>query len=334
MFVLIREIERVCVSQSHLCFIFLPLTSPLVSYLTFPYPSPFASHFLIITFSLSLSQHFSIHNNKPQMATNSINTINHGHRHAGHRTLRRRHSMDCPRSSSSSFFLRPATTATRTITAGGAALSYGTTSSFALPSSATTPSTSETAISYDLLEQHLAGQNFRQADEETRRLLISLAGDAAQKRGYVFFSEVQFIPAADLQYIDSLWRKHSGEKFGYSVQKKIWNKVGKDFTKLFLKLGWMKKLDTEVEQYNYRAFPDEFTWEISDDGAPPDGHLPLTNALRGTQLFTSILTHPAFAGEDEEDEEEGKSGISRGEEKGRGLKNMTSSSVFKPDYSF
>nr|GMD97150.1 tetrapyrrole-binding protein, chloroplastic [Ipomoea batatas] len=259
------------------------------------------------------------------MATNSINTIN-----PGHRALRRRHSMDSPRSSS--FFLRPATTATRTITGGGAGLSYGTSGSFALPSAtpATTASTSQPAISYDLLEQHLAGQNFRQADEETRRLLIALAGDAALKRGYVFFSEVQFIPAADLQHIDSLWRKHSNEKFGYSVQKKIWNKVGKDFTKLFLKLGWMKKLDTEVLQYNYRAFPDEFTWEISY-GAPPDGHLPLTNALRGTQLFTSILTHPAFAGEDGEDEEEE---ISRGEEKGRGLKNITSSSAFKPDYSF
>ncbi|KAK6122860.1 hypothetical protein DH2020_043386 [Rehmannia glutinosa] len=46
-------------------------------------------------------------------------------------------------------------------------------------------------------------------------------GDAAVKRGYVFFSEVQFIPADDLKAIDDLWKLHSGDKFGYSVQKKI-----------------------------------------------------------------------------------------------------------------
>lgn len=27
----------------------------------------------------------------------------------------------------------------------------------------------------------------------------------------------------------------------------------------------------------------------------PKGHLPLTNALRGTRLFESVMEHPAFA---------------------------------------
>ncbi|WP_395223037.1 GUN4 domain-containing protein, partial [Salmonella sp. SKLX103958] len=93
-------------------------------------------------------------------------------------------------------------------------------------------------VSFDLLRHHLSTKNFRQADEETRRLLIVLAGDAAVKRGYVFFSEVQFIPADDLKTIDELWRTHSGDKFGYSVQKKIFKKSNKDFTKFFIKVGW------------------------------------------------------------------------------------------------
>ncbi|RVW28576.1 Tetrapyrrole-binding protein, chloroplastic [Vitis vinifera] len=63
----------------------------------------------------------------------------------------------------------------------------------------------------------------------------------------------------------------------------------------------MKKLDTEVEQYNYRAFPTEFMWELTDD--TPEGHLPLTNALRGTQLLNCLLGHPAFQGNEEEEEE-------------------------------
>ncbi|OMP07067.1 GUN4-like protein [Corchorus olitorius] len=186
-------------------------------------------------------------------------------------------------------------------------------------------------ISHD---QHLAAQNFRQADEETRRLLIVLAGEAAQKRGYVFFSEVQFISEADLKAIDDLWKQYSDNKFGYSVQKRLWEKVNKDFTKFFIKAGWMKKLDTEVEQYNYRAFPNEFMWELNDQ--TPEAHLPLTNALRGTQLLNSILTHPAFEAQEElADQDEGQFGAENGAPKTLkdGPKSL-SNRFFKPDYSF
>ncbi|KAG6741356.1 hypothetical protein POTOM_054590 [Populus tomentosa] len=184
-------------------------------------------------------------------------------------------------------------------------------------------------------QQHLSNQNFREADEETRRLLIVLAGEAAQTRGYVFFSEVQFISEEDLKVIDELWKNHSNKKFGYSVQKRIWQlKANKDFTKFFIKVGWMKKLDTEVEQYNYRAFPNEFIWDLND--GTPEGHLPLTNALRGTQLLKNILNHPAF----EVDIEEGEGDKVEGNENG-GLKGLRDSSklplskrVLKTDYSF
>ncbi|KAE8698047.1 Tetrapyrrole-binding protein [Hibiscus syriacus] len=190
-------------------------------------------------------------------------------------------------------FLHPTTTTSTAITT--------TTTTFSLsPPTSSTTSTSPTSqpISFDTLQHHLSTRNFFHADEETRRLLIVLAGEAAQKRGYVFFSEVQFIAEADLKAIDELWRQYSNDIFGYSIQKKLWQKANKDFTKFFLKVGWMKKLDTEIEQYNYRAFPSEFTWELSDE--TPDGHLPLTNALRGTQLLNSILSHPAFEAEEDE----------------------------------
>lgn len=44
---------------------------------------------------------------------------------------------------------------------------------------------------------------------------------------------------------------------------------------------------------NYRKWPQEFTYSAE----APKGHLPLTNALRGTQLLEAILEHPAFAGD-------------------------------------
>ncbi|KAK9288629.1 hypothetical protein L1049_017089 [Liquidambar formosana] len=266
------------------------------------------------------------------MATNSLQSLHHNH------SLLRRHLSDTPPSTfSSSLFLKPTTTTT-TLShslSSTTTFSLSSSSSSTTSSSSSTPSTSQT-ISFDLLQQLLASKNFRQADEETRRLLIVLAGEPAQKRGYVFFSEVQFISETDLKAIDELWRQHSNNKFGYSVQKRIWEKVNKDFTKFFLKVGWMKKLDTEIEQYNYRAFPTEFMWELTDE--TPEGHLPLTNALRGTQLLNRILSHPAFQAM-EEVEEDTVADEEKGSKNGGlvGLRDGSkplSKSLFKADYSF
>ncbi|PIA29776.1 hypothetical protein AQUCO_05800094v1 [Aquilegia coerulea] len=205
---------------------------------------------------------------------------------------------------------------------------YSTTSSSAATSTTTTTPSSPT-LSFDLLKQYLTSKDFRQADEETRRLIIVLAGEAAEKRGYVFFSEVQFISESDLQTIDNLWRQYSDNKFGYSVQKRIYEKEKEDFSRFFQKVGWMKKLDTEIEQYNYRAFPNEFTWELTDD--TPEGHLPLTNALRGTQLLKSILYHPAFqsALEDEAKDQGNEVAVEKSKKSSKSFKGL-----FKTDYSF
>lgn len=40
----------------------------------------------------------------------------------------------------------------------------------------------------------------------------------------------------------------------------------------------------------YRKWPAEFNYSYE----APKGHMPLTNALRGTQLFQAIMEHPAF----------------------------------------
>ncbi|GMH20646.1 hypothetical protein Nepgr_022487 [Nepenthes gracilis] len=263
------------------------------------------------------------------MASKSLGSI---HQHSAH--CRRRHSSDStPPALPASLVLKSTATTIKPISATHTHSSI----TFSLSSSATSsPSTSE-PVTFDLLQHHLSTQNFRQADEETRRLLTLLAGDPAKKRGYVFFSEVQFISGDDLATIDELWRRHSHNRFGYSVQKRIWRKEDKDFTRFFLKVGWMKKLEySEVEQYNYRSFPDEFTWDLKEE-TPPEGHLPLTNALRGTQLLNSIFSHPAFEDfngekEDDDDDNGGASESDKGlvDLKGTPLSNR----VFKPNYSF
>ncbi|XP_020107269.1 tetrapyrrole-binding protein, chloroplastic, partial [Ananas comosus] len=250
-----------------------------------------------------------------------------------HRRRRHRHHLlpttqfqiDYP-----SFSFKPTTTTTTTTTITHYKL-FSNLSSSPLTTITTTTTTSSSS-SLDLLAHHLSSSDFRRADDETRRLLIALAGEAAQKRGYVFFSEVQFISPDDLRAIDRLWRAHSGGRFGYSVQRRIWEQKARcDFTRFFIRVGWMRRLDTEVEQYNYCTFPDEFIWELND--ATPEGHLPLTNALRGTQLLTSILTHPAF----DEGDETAAAEESESEGEGAEMTRERPATVrrdFNPDYSF
>eukprot|EP00878_Enallax_costatus_P002885 GHUV01003079.1.p1 GENE.GHUV01003079.1~~GHUV01003079.1.p1 ORF type:complete len:255 (+),score=63.15 GHUV01003079.1:160-924(+) len=148
------------------------------------------------------------------------------------------------------------------------------------------PLNSELSLDYSALRDYLAAGDVRKADDETRALLIKMAGSGAQQRGWVYFTEVPPIPATDLQTVDALWRAASNNKFGYSVQKEMWVQAGRRWPKFFKAMDWV------VGENNvYRKWPAEFKYAFD----APKGHMPLTNALRGTQLFQAIMEHPAFA---------------------------------------
>eukprot|EP00270_Netrium_digitus_P012803 TRINITY_DN419_c0_g1_i2.p1 TRINITY_DN419_c0_g1~~TRINITY_DN419_c0_g1_i2.p1 ORF type:complete len:283 (+),score=45.85 TRINITY_DN419_c0_g1_i2:83-931(+) len=148
------------------------------------------------------------------------------------------------------------------------------------------PLESEAGVSYEALKNHLAAGEWEEADNETRRLLCVLAGEGAAKRKWVYFTEVQFIPSNDFLTIDSLWRAYSNDRFGYSIQRRMWKSMDRKWKPFFLKIEW-----TYGRNSTYKKFPMDFTWDIN----APVGHLPLTNALRGTQLLEKIFTHPAFS---------------------------------------
>ena len=140
---------------------------------------------------------------------------------------------------------------------------------------------------YTLLRDLLAGCEWEKADDETRLKMCQLAGEEAEAREWVYYSEVKAIPAADLVTIDSLWKAYSKGRFGFSVQRAIWLAERRKWGGLFTRIGW-----TMGENKAYRKFPGEFLWSAD----APKGHLPLTNCLRGTQLFAALLEHPAFGG--------------------------------------
>ena len=145
------------------------------------------------------------------------------------------------------------------------------------------PLRSECSIDYTTLQQLLVAQDFLSADRLTLEKLCELAGSAAVQRKWLYFSEVENFPIADLQTIDTLWFIHSQGKFGFSVQRELWLSLSKNWEKLWHKIGWKTG-------NNWTRYPNEFTWDLS----APIGHLPLSNQLRGVRVIASLLSHPAW----------------------------------------
>lgn len=146
------------------------------------------------------------------------------------------------------------------------------------------PLKSERNIDYQPLQELLAQQDFRGADVLTLQKLCELAGEAAIQRKWLYFTDIDSFSSTDLHTLNQLWLIHSEGRFGFSVQRQIWLSVGKDFSKLWNKIGW--KTDN-----NWTRYPKEFTWDLS----APQGHLPLSNQLRGVRVIASLFSHPAWS---------------------------------------
>ncbi|XRB01587.1 GUN4 domain-containing protein [Pycnococcus provasolii] len=140
---------------------------------------------------------------------------------------------------------------------------------------------------YAPLRDALAEGDFYKADQIHREALITVAGEEAEERGWVYFTEVRTIPKEDLLTMDNLWSAYSDGKFGFSEQRRIWLKNNKRWEKFYKAIDW-----TSGENNNYRKWATKEYFYTLDEAC--EGHLPLTNALRGTNLLEEIMLHPAF----------------------------------------
>uniref|UniRef100_B8HLF4 GUN4 domain protein n=1 Tax=Cyanothece sp. (strain PCC 7425 / ATCC 29141) TaxID=395961 RepID=B8HLF4_CYAP4 len=145
------------------------------------------------------------------------------------------------------------------------------------------PLSSAAQIDYTALQQALADQDFQAADCLTLEKLCELAGPAAVRRKWLYFSEVDRFPVEDLRTINLLWLVHSEGRFGYSVQRQLWLGVNRDWDALWPRIGWR-------DGKKWTRYPQEFIWDLS----APKGHLPLSNQLRGVQVINALLNHPAW----------------------------------------
>ena len=118
---------------------------------------------------------------------------------------------------------------------------------------------------YTRLNDLLALQKWREADEETARVMLKVAG--REKDSWLHKKDIEEFSRQDLSIIDSLWIKHSQGKFGFSLQTQIWRELGGKIdrqteTKLGDHLGWFVK-----QQWLKHS---ELTFSLD----APVGHLP------------------------------------------------------------
>jgi eukaryotic-like serine/threonine-protein kinase len=134
--------------------------------------------------------------------------------------------------------------------------------------------TSSVGMDYTKLQNLLAAGRWKEANDETVRVMLVVAKQ--EKEGLLSITSVDKFPCKDLQTIDQLWVKHSNGRFGFSIQKPIYQSLGgtRDFNRNIAaafgdKIGWRK--EGQWKSYN----------ELTFDKIAPPGHLPSDRSAGG-----------------------------------------------------
>ena len=126
-------------------------------------------------------------------------------------------------------------------------------------------------IKYRQLAAYLAVAKWELADLETGKVMCQVAG--REKEGWLGSEDIENFPCEDLRTINQLWLDYSDGKFGFSVQKEIYESLGgtragrsdsEVWVKFCDRVGWRKR-ETVV---NYS----ELTFDLNT----PQAHLPGT----------------------------------------------------------
>lgn len=132
---------------------------------------------------------------------------------------------------------------------------------------------SEKGINYTKLQKLLKAEKWKEADRETTAVMLKVAGQ--EPRGYLFNEDIEEFPCIDLRTIDQLWVKYSIGRFGFSVQKRIFDSVNRDGGAFGERVGWRSSL-WGVFAYAWKTY-DQITFNL---GAP-EGHLPFRIVMGG-----------------------------------------------------
>ena len=139
--------------------------------------------------------------------------------------------------------------------------------------------TTSSNVNYRRLHKLLAAGKWSEADRETTRLMLKVAGRSPAS--WLRIEDIENFPAGDLQAIDRLWVAYSQDQFGFSVQKRLWLDIIDDST-------------SQVEAWC--QFGDRLGWlskkKMGAGLSSPAGHLPSCSSVGvwwSSGLFLQVL---------------------------------------------
>lgn len=137
-------------------------------------------------------------------------------------------------------------------------------------------------MNYKTLEAFLASEKWREADQETKKLMLKVT--KRESEGWLNVESIDIFPCDDLQILDRLWIDHSKKHFGFSIQKDI-----------FQRLGGTRENEKEV----WEKFSDAVGWRAKEkwlnysnytfDILAPEGHLPILPVYLSKKMTGGVV---------------------------------------------
>ncbi|HEY9909132.1 MAG TPA: GUN4 domain-containing protein [Thermosynechococcaceae cyanobacterium] len=133
------------------------------------------------------------------------------------------------------------------------------------------------SVDYTALRDVLKAGQWWEANIRTKKMMLKIA--KREENRWLSDSSIENFPCIDLKTIDQLWMSYSKGRFGFSVQKQIWQECGsprdsnENWDKFGDRVGWRAEGEWISEGNE--------TFEIS----APEGHLPFCPVWG---LYTSL----------------------------------------------
>lgn len=136
---------------------------------------------------------------------------------------------------------------------------------------------------YHRLLNNLEQRNWKGSDGETRRLMLEILGK--NEEGYWEPEDYNNFPCKDLEIINNLWNIYSQGRFGFSVQKCIYESMG--------------PIPRGVSSSFAESFGDRLGWRTNNDWlyyrdlkfsiTAPRGHLPWLGVAKNSKYYQREL---------------------------------------------
>ncbi len=133
---------------------------------------------------------------------------------------------------------------------------------------------SSTGVDYTKLRDYLLNKKWKEADQETWAVMCQSLSMTAGTQ--LENSQIHQLPCEDLQTCDRLWMQYSQSRFGFSVQKQIYESVKGDYIRFCDRVNW--------PTYNSATASAQVRFS---DKSPP-GHLPSRSWVGGLQWLRHL----------------------------------------------